>query len=60
MSESYAYERAPFTEEKMKDSEKKYILVLKNYLVNLRNFKNHLYDNIVMFLKCPFSLIDKD
>lgn len=36
------------------------MLVLKNYLKNLRSFKNHLYDNIVMFLKCPFSLIDKD
>jgi hypothetical protein len=44
----------------MEDHEKKYVLVLKDYLANLRNFKNNLYDNIVMFLKFPFSLIDKD
>lgn len=47
-------------EEKLEEAEQKYIFVLKNYLANLRNFKNNLYDNIVMFLKNPFSLIDKD
>jgi len=33
---------------------------LKSYLINLRSFKNHLYDNIVLFMKSPFTLIDKD
>jgi len=59
VSESYNYQnwKTDFSIEKLTKDEQQTLQGLKDFIENLKSFKNGLYENIVCFLNRPFSLI---